>query len=39
VEQAIGLRGIVAVVLRSAGCAWAEATPEKMASVEYLVGT
>ena len=38
-ERVTGLRGIVAVALSSAACAWAESAPEKMGSVEYLVGS
>ena len=33
------LRGIIAVALFGATCAWAESPPEKLATVEYLVGS
>jgi hypothetical protein len=38
-RQLTSLRGAVAVAFFSATCAWAESAPEKLASVEYLVGT
>ena len=38
-RQATSLRAAVAVALFSATCAWAESAPDKLASVEYLVGT
>jgi hypothetical protein len=38
-EQAMSLRGVVAVALLGATCAWAESAPQKMTSVEYLVGS
>ena len=38
-ERPASFRVAAAAVLFSATCAWAESAPEKMASVEYLVGT
>ena len=38
-EHTTNLRGVVAASLFGASCAWAASTPEKMASVDYLVGT
>ena len=38
-DKATNLFGVVAVALFGASSAWAESAPQKMASVEYLVGT
>ena len=38
-EQATNLRAVAAVALFGVTCAWAESAPQKMAAVEYLVGT
>ena len=38
-RQATNLPGAFAIALFGASCAWAESAPQKMASVEYLVGT